>query len=102
MSEFTLSPAIPQLVSGNVEETARFFEKFLGFEVVSLMKEHKFLMVKRGAAEIHFWQADTPEEARAIASSSSCYIRVKNIGALFKELKSRDVKFRYELKVMPW
>ena len=99
---FEISSAIPQLVSGDVNETAEFFEKFLGFEVVSLMPQHKFLIVKRGSAEIHFWQAGDAAEAKIIGSQSSCYIRVKNVSKLFADLKARDTKFRYELQLMPW
>lgn len=102
MSQFELSPAIPQLPSGDIEKTAAFFENFLGFEIVAKMKEHNFLIVKRGVAEIHFWQAESEQEARNLASESSCYIRVKNIPALFEDIKSRNTQFRYELKQMPW
>ncbi|MFN8790451.1 MAG: bleomycin resistance protein [Bdellovibrionales bacterium] len=102
MSQFELSPAIPQLPSGDIEKTATFFETYLGFGIVAKMKDHNFLIVKRGAAEVHFWQAEDEEEARKLASQSSCYIRVKNIAAFFADLKSRKARFRYELKQMPW
>ncbi len=102
MNQFELSPAIPQLPSGDIEKTAAFFETFLGFDVVANMKEHNFLIVRRGAAEIHFWQAESEQAARKLAIESSCYIRVKNIAALFEDIKSRDTKFRYGLKPMPW
>lgn len=102
MTHFELSPAIPQLPSGDIEKTADFFEKYLGFEVVAKMKEHQFLIVKRGAAEIHFWEAKTEADARKVASESSCYIRIKNIHSFFEEIKSRNTQFRYELQRMPW
>ena len=38
--------------------------------------------------------AETPQAARSIASTSSLYIRVKNIAELFDEYKNDDVKFR--------
>ncbi|MBC7713505.1 MAG: VOC family protein [Rhizobacter sp.] len=102
MELFELSPAIPQLVTGDIEETAVFFTQSLGFKIITQMKEHKFLSMRRGPAEIHFWQADNRDDAKEIGSTSSCYIRVKNISALFEELKSRETKFRYELQKMPW
>ena len=52
--------------------------------------------------EIHFWDAGSEEEARKYGSASSCYIRVKNIGPLYKELKTRGAPFRYELTRQPW
>lgn len=102
MENFELSPAIPQLATGDIDETAAFFAESLGFEIVSKMKEHSFLIVRRGPAEIHFWQAGDRESAEAIGRESSCYIRVKNISALYEELKARKTKFRYELQKMPW
>jgi len=102
MNSFELSPAIPQLPSGNIEKTAAFFEQSLGFEVAAKLNNNTFLIVKRGPAEIHFWQAEDETSAREIAQESSCYIRVKNVPALFADLKARGAKFRYELKVMPW
>lgn len=102
MNHFELSPAIPQLASGNIDETESFFHQFLGFETAAKMIENKFLIVKRGPVEIHFWEAADREAAMNIATQSSCYIRVKNITALFEELKERKTKFRYELQKMPW
>ena len=55
MTTFELSPAIPQLPSGDINKTAEFFEKSLGFETVAKLNNNTFLIVKRGAAEIHFW-----------------------------------------------
>lgn len=102
MNHFELSPAIPQLASGDIHETESFFNEFLGFNTISKIVENNFLMVKRGPAEIHFWQASDRETAMTIATQSSCYIRVKNITALFEELKERGTTFRYELQKMPW
>ena len=99
---FELSNAIPQLPSGNVEKTAQFYATDLGFEVIALFKDFNFLIVRRGSAEIHFWQTQDENAARQIASSSSCYIRVKNITSFFDDLKKKGTKFRYELQEMPW
>ncbi len=97
-----LSPAFPQLPSGDIEKTAKFFIDRLGFEIVAKYVEQKFLIVKRGAAEIHFWQAETESEAKRLGVASSCYIRVENIEILFNEFKNRNAVFRYELKKQPW
>ncbi|MGZ3693188.1 MAG: bleomycin resistance protein [Bdellovibrionota bacterium] len=102
MESFKLSPAIPQLPSGDIHKTADFFTEKLGFEVVAKLEAQKFLIVRRGPAEIHFWQAPTEKEAKEIGSESSCYIRVENVEALFQDLKTRGAKFRYELTKQPW
>ncbi len=101
-SEAKLSSAFPQLPSGDIEKTAQFFSEKLGFDIVAKMKDHNFLMVRRGAAEIHFWQAESDAAAKKIGSDSSCYIRVQNIGSLFSEYQEKGVTFRYELTQQPW
>ncbi|WP_373997618.1 bleomycin resistance protein [Bdellovibrio bacteriovorus] len=101
MTYSKLHPAIPQLPTGDIENTADFFVSKLGFQIISKMPEHGFLSLKRGAAEIHFWKT-TEEAAKSLGRNSSCYIRVENIEVLFEEFKSRGVKFRYELIKQPW
>ena len=96
------NPAIPQLPSGDIEKTADFFEKKLNFEIAAKFPEYKHLIVRRGPAEIHFWQAATEREAKKIGSQSSCYIRVENIESLFEELKKSEAPFGYELTKQPW
>lgn len=102
MPNAILSPAIPQLPSGDIEKTASFFVNYLGFEVAAKFVEYKFLSVKRGPTEIHFWQTPTEKEAIDLGSDSSCYIRVQNIETLFKEFKEKGATFRYELTKQPW
>ncbi|MCA0243115.1 MAG: VOC family protein [Proteobacteria bacterium] len=102
MPAIQLSPAIPQLPSGDIQLTADFFKTALGFEVAAIFPEHKHLIVRREAAEIHFWQADTEELARHYGEASSCYIRVTGIEGLYQELQARGAKFRYGLTKQPW
>ena len=102
MSEAQLGPAIPQLPTGDIEKTAAFFESILGFEVVAKLRERKHLIVRRGAVEIHFWQAADETVAKELASQSSCYIPVENIYPLFVELKEKGAPFAYELTKQPW
>lgn len=99
---FKLSPAIPQLPSGDIEKTAKFFTEKLGFEVVAKYPQQKFLIVRREQAEIHFWQTDSEEDAKNLGRESACYIRVENIEPFFEELKKREAVFRYELTQQPW
>ena len=102
MRKAILSPAVPQLVTGDIELTATFFDIKLGFEIVAKFPEHNHLIVQRGPAEIHFWQASTEEDARNIAMQSSCYIRVENVEYLYREYKTKSVPFGYELTKQPW
>ena len=102
MKESKLGSAIPQLPSGNIEKTAAYFSERLGFEIVKKYEAQNFLIVKRGPAEIHFWQTSTEKEGKELGRESSCYIRVENIELLFAEFKKRGANFRYELRKQPW
>ena len=97
-----LSPAIPQLPSGDLAVTQDFYRERLGFERFRVLEGHGFLIAIRQAVEIHFWRAATVEEARQYGSASSCYIRVHNIRTLHAELVQRDAPFRYGLVQQPW
>lgn len=94
--------AIPQLPTGDIEKTADFCESMLGFEIWAKYPKQKHLIVGRGDAELHFWQTDSEEIASELGSKSSCYIRVKNIEALFSELKKNKAPFRCELTDQAW
>lgn len=102
MSAAVLSPAIPQLPSGDLQRTADFFRDFLGFTEFTLFAEHGHLIVCREQVEIHFWRAGSDEEARKYGSVSSCYIRVENIESLYEEFRARNAPFGYELTAQPW
>src|SRR5262245_56231430 len=102
MTQSTLGQAIPQLPSGDISVTEKFFNSTLGFQTVAKYPQNGFLIVKRGDAEIHFWQTATEAQAKKIGGDSSCYIRVTNIEPLFKEFKAKNVPFRYELEKKPW
>jgi uncharacterized glyoxalase superfamily protein PhnB len=90
------------LPSGNIEMTATFFEKILGFAIAAKFPDRRFLIMRRGGAELHFWQTSSEADARSIASGSSCYIRVENIEPLFDEFKAAAAPFAYELTRQPW
>jgi uncharacterized glyoxalase superfamily protein PhnB len=98
----TLSPAIPQLPSGNLQVTTDFYRERLGFTEFELFAEHGHLIATRGQVEIHFWHAGSEDEARKYGSASSCYVRVQNIEPLYAEFKGRGAPFAYELTIQPW
>ncbi|RMX04754.1 VOC family protein [Corticibacter populi] len=102
MSESILSTAIPQLPSGDIRITAAFFADGLGFEIAAVYAEQRFLIVRRGGAEVHFWQTDTAEDARHYGAASSCYIRVRGIDLLHAEFLRRGVQCRQAPLTQPW
>lgn len=98
----TLSPAIPQLPSGNLQTTLAFMQDKLGFSLHRLYEDQGHLIVRRAVAEIHFWLARSEDEARHYGSASSCYIRVQNIQSLYDEFIARGMTLRYGLTRQPW
>lgn len=70
----SLVVAVPQLPSGNLDQTEIFFHQFLGFESVAI----------------------------DIGKMSSCYIRVEDIESLYNDLKARKTQFKVPLSDMPW
>jgi len=102
MKKAKLKSAVPQLPTGDIEKTASFFERILGFAVWAKFPEQKHLIVGRGSAEIHFWETESEQLARTLASNSSCYIRVKRIDSLFAELEQNKAPFRFKLTEQPW
>jgi uncharacterized glyoxalase superfamily protein PhnB len=102
LSTPVLSPAIPQLPSGDLQRTTEFYRDCLGFTQFKLFSEHGHLIIKREQLEIHFWYAGSDEEARKYGAASSCYIRVENIRLLYEEFKARGAPFGYELRSQSW
>lgn len=99
---FELSPAIPQLPSGDLVVTRDFYAQRLGFEHFRVFEAQGFLIAIRQAVEIHFWLAGSLEEACRYGSVSSCYVRVRNIRQFHQELIEREAPFRYGLTQQPW
>ena len=54
MAATVLSPAIPQLPSGDLQRTEKFFREYLGFTKFTLFAEHGHLIACREQVEIHF------------------------------------------------
>jgi catechol 2,3-dioxygenase-like lactoylglutathione lyase family enzyme len=90
--------AIPVLPSLEMSRTIAFYEKKLGFQVVSqygdsyaiLRKEHIFL---------HFWLCDLP----IVVENSSCYVRVSRIEELYETYRSQNIVHpNGHLETKPW
>ncbi|GAA5162070.1 VOC family protein [Viridibacterium curvum] len=96
-----LGPAIPQLPSGNLDLTASFFQQ-LGFAVAGNFPTQGFLIMQRDEAELHFWLADSEDQARHFGGASSCYIRVVNVDQLAAEFGEEGISTRYGPIDQPW
>ncbi|HEX5467516.1 MAG TPA: VOC family protein [Gaiellaceae bacterium] len=74
--------AVPILPSRNLEESLAFYER-LGFELVGApIEKYRYLIVRRGAVELHFWDAP---DVDPLTTDASCYIHVGEADALHEE-----------------
>ena len=88
---------IPVLASLDIEASRAFYVEQLGFsEVVHV--DAKYLIVRRGEMELHFWLASD----RVHPENTSCYIRGGEVPALFSEYEARGVKGLSPFLVRSW
>lgn len=99
-----LGQAIPALPVRDVATAAGHYRDAFGFEVVHA--DGSFAVLRRDAAEIHLWSADDegwrtrddlgskPIDSGAesfLAGTASCRIAIRDVDALYAELKAADV-----------
>jgi hypothetical protein len=71
--------AVPILPSRDLDETLAFYER-LGFENRGgLHREWDYLIIGRGALELHFWSEPRVDP---LTTDASCYLRVADADAL--------------------
>lgn len=87
MSEQFLG-SIPMLPVVSVIETARFFEKKLGFTIRLLWQNPSYAVVGRGDVLIEFG-----ERRKKYAGCGVCLIKVENADVVYEEWASREVEF---------
>lgn len=80
-----LQRGVPVLPSLDLERTQRFYADRLGFD--ALFTYPDYAISARDDVELHFWLTDDADLPR----SSSCYVRVVGIDALYAELLASDV-----------
>ena len=74
--------AVPTLPSRDLEETLEFYSR-LGFELQGApIEKYRYLIIGRGAVELHFWDAP---DVDPLTTDASCYIRVDDADALHRE-----------------
>jgi hypothetical protein len=80
--------ANPILPVNSVVDTAKFFEKKLGFTITLLWQNPSYGAVKRGNVTI-----ELGEGRKEHAGSGICVIQVDNADTIYEEWKSKDVEF---------
>jgi catechol 2,3-dioxygenase-like lactoylglutathione lyase family enzyme len=89
---------VPQLPSTCLESTSRFYRQKLGFREVGRYPE--LLVLKLQEQELQFWLT----AAASLAETSSCYVRVRGIEALYHSYAAIPELLRPEhaLAVRDW
>lgn len=90
-----IQSTVPVLASLDLNETVAFYTERLGF--AKQLQIDNYVIVSRDGAEIHFWSCNE----RHISENTSCYVRVENTQALYKEFKSRNLELQPP-EVRPW
>ena len=81
--------AVPILPSRDLRETLAFYER-LGFENRGAEPEvWDYLIIGRGGIELHFYLAP---DVDPLSAAASCYLRVDDADALFREWEAVGVK----------
>lgn len=91
---------IPKLPAINLEETQSYFEKALGFTLISLYPE--YAIMKNGDTELHFFEF---KELDPLTNYSMIYIRVPSeIEKLYDGLRESGAIMHPngKLEIKPW
>ncbi len=79
--------AIPTLPSRSITATVAFYRR-LGFEGGAHQFDSEYAILRRGAVEVHFF---THKELLPAESSAGCYIRVLDVGSLYRSFSSSQL-----------
>lgn len=91
-----LTGAVPTLASLSFEETVRFYGQ-LGFEIE--FRDVEVMSLMRDDVRIHFWLTGN----RRVPQSTSCWIEVSGIDALYEAILPLGVLHRKgQLESKPW
>ena len=91
-----ITGAIPTLASLSFEETVTFYARF-GFRV--LHSDISFLLLERDNTRLSFWLTGN----RRVPQSTSCWLEVSGIEALYRELNALGIVHRKgHLEAKPW
>ncbi|MDG5492421.1 VOC family protein [Psychroserpens sp. SPM9] len=77
---------IPVLASLNIKKTVDFYKSKLGFNRVGYLDDN-YAVIARDHFVVHFWKCND----KIHPEHTSCYVDVKDIDILYKELQAFDV-----------
>jgi catechol 2,3-dioxygenase-like lactoylglutathione lyase family enzyme len=101
-----VTAAFPQLFTGDMERSARYYQEQLGFEARFLFGDPPvYAQFTRDAARLNMRLVTAPVLDREAAERSellAAYLEVDDVEGLFAEYSARDVDFYRPLETKPW
>ncbi len=96
----TVSPVVPVR---DVEATARFYERHLGFRAGFLAEDRSYGIVGRDGTAIHLIHAEDEQALAATRTNISIFIEVADIDALWAEVEASQPPTKVRaLEKTPW
>jgi catechol 2,3-dioxygenase-like lactoylglutathione lyase family enzyme len=92
-----LQRAVPVLAALDLDRQVAFYRDKLGFAAARVDTDFRYAILERDDVEVHLYGCDD----RHVAENTSCYLRVRAIGALWSEYRDRGVDVR-PLEAKPW
>lgn len=105
MSEQRFLRAIPQLPVTDVEASAEWYHRALGFEIVFLNEDPddddptNYAGLRQGEVEVHLI---LDEDSSAKAGTAYLYLITRNVEEIYDTVKSKSVTIARELRTEPW
>ena len=101
-----LTAAYPQLFTGDMQRSARFYGEQLGFEVRFLFGDPPvYAQFSRDAVRLNMRLVEAPVLDREAAERHellAAYLEVDDVEGLYGEYAGRDVDFCRPLETKPW
>jgi uncharacterized glyoxalase superfamily protein PhnB len=92
-----LTRLAPELPSTNLDNAVAYFEKKLGFAVVTRLPENEYAIVERDGLAIHLFA----NQARN-SSAVGLHIFTRDLDQLFAELQAAGATITQEIERKPW
>ncbi|MCY3882408.1 MAG: VOC family protein [Chloroflexi bacterium] len=101
-----VTAAYPQLFTGDMERSARFFREQLGFEVRYLFGDPPvYAQARRDGVRLNVRRGAAPVLDRGAAERGellAAYLEADDVEGLYREYRERGVDFFRELETKPW
>lgn len=92
-----LTRIAPELPSANVDESVVYYERKLGFAVVTRLPENEYAIVERDGVAIHLFR-----NRAANPAAVAIHIFTSDLDELFAELQSSGATITQKIERKPW